>query len=133
MVPKIIPSRMAGHSGMISIWSRVMPGISDDPLLASIKHNYNMFGKSSCTYLLLWSISPTNSLFLHRHGHCILENNNTLILIIINIQVHHKQPYVTIHAHHSKHTTNFRLMIFTETACFSSLDKHATEILKTTL
>ena len=35
---------------MIGICSRVVPGISDDPLLASVKHNtHNMFGESNFT------------------------------------------------------------------------------------
>ena len=78
---------------MIGICSRVVPGISDDPLLASIKHNtLNTFGESSftspfveysrrvCTSFTAACMEccanrPTVS--INRHGDYMLENNNT--------------------------------------------------------
>ena len=50
-VAKIIPSRKAGHSAMIGICSRIMLGISDDPLLAGIKQHTQCVWLSFCEVL----------------------------------------------------------------------------------
>lgn len=51
-VVKIIPSRKAGHSAMIGSCSRILLGISDDPLLAGIKQHTVCLASFT---LLLWS------------------------------------------------------------------------------
>ena len=101
MFATIIPSRKAGHSGMISIsvescWVSLMIhylSVSNTtclvrvaiPLLLS-----SSLGEFALLLLPAWSVVPTDPLSLCRHGDCILENNNTLVLII-HIQVlYHK-------------------------------------------